>query len=213
LFARYRRHLVPPIPSNEKDQRNTSIMPMTVEFTKTEIADVLEVKTGQFDDDRGFFTETYSLPTWEAGGFDKVFVQDNLSRSCKGTLRGMHYQLSTRGMGKLVRVVRGAVFDVAVDLRRKSPTFGKWVGRTLSAENGLSLWVPVGFAHGFIALEDETLVWYKCTGAHAPETERSLRYSDPSVAVEWPIKPTVISQKDADAPLLADAEYDFVYEK
>lgn len=188
-------------------------MPMSVEFTKTEIADVLEVRTGQFEDDRGFFTETYSLPTWKAGGFDGVFVQDNLSRSCKGTLRGMHYQLSTHGMGKLVRVVRGAVFDVAVDLRRDSPTFGKWLGRTLSSENGLSLWVPVGFAHGFVALQDETLVWYKCTGAHAPEAERSLLYSDPGVAIEWPIEPTAISAKDLDAPRLADAEYDFVYEK
>jgi dTDP-4-dehydrorhamnose 3,5-epimerase len=176
---------------------------MPVEFTKTEIADVLEVKTGRFDDDRGFFTETYSLPTWKSGGFEGVFVQDNLSRSRKGTLRGMHYQLSSHGMGKLVRVVHGAVFDVAVDLRTGSPTFGKWVGRTLSDENGLSLWVPVGFAHGFVALENDTLVWYKCTGAHAPESERSLHYDDPSVSVE---------QKDAEAPLLADAEYDFVYE-
>ena len=186
-------------------------MPMSVEFTETEIADVLEVKTAQFEDDRGFFTETYSLPMWRAGGFEAVFVQDNLSQSRKGTLRGMHYQLATHGMGKLVRVVRGSVFDAAVDLRQGSPTFGKWVGRTLSGENGLALWVPVGFAHGFVALEDETLVWYKCTGAHAPEAERSLRYSDPSVAVEWPIEPTIISPKDADAPLLADADYDFVH--
>ena len=187
-------------------------MPMPVEFTKTEIADVLEVKTGRFDVDRGFFTETYSLPTWKAGGFGGLFVQDNLSRSRKGTLRGMHYQLSNRGMGKLVRVVQGAVFDVAVDLRTGSPTFGKWVGRTLSGENGLSLWVPVGFAHGFVALEDDTFVWYKCTGTHSPESERSMHYDDPTVSVEWPLAPTIISQKDAEAPLLADAEYDFVYE-
>jgi dTDP-4-dehydrorhamnose 3,5-epimerase len=185
---------------------------MSVEFTKTEIPDVLEVKTGQFDDNRGFFTETYSLPMWAAEGFSGTFVQDNLSRSCKGTLRGMHYQLSTHGMGKLVRVVTGSVFDVAVDLRVGSPTFGQSVGRTLSAENGLALWVPVGFGHGFLALEDETNVWYKCTGAHAPEAERSLRYNDPAIAVEWPIEPSVISGKDADAPLLADADYDFVYE-
>jgi len=187
-------------------------MPMPVAFKKTEIPDVLEVTTGRFDDDRGFFTETYALPTWSAGGFEGTFVQDNLSLSKKGTLRGMHYQLSDRGMGKLVRVVRGAIFDVAVDLRRGSPTFGKWVGRTLSGEGSMALWVPVGFAHGFVALEDDSYVWYKCTGAHAPEAERSLRYSDPSVGVEWPIEPTVISQKDADAPLLADADYDFVHE-
>ena len=187
-------------------------MPMPVEFKQTEIPDVLEVKTGRFDDDRGFFTETYSLPTWSAAGFDGVFVQDNLSLSKKGTLRGMHYQLSTHGMGKLVRAVQGSVFDVAIDLRRGSPTFGKWVGRTLSGEDSTALWVPVGFAHGFVALEDDSYVWYKCTGAHAPEAERSLRYSDPSVGVEWPIEPTIISQKDADAPLLADAEYDFAHE-
>ena len=108
-------------------------------------------------------------------------------------------------------MVTGAIFDVGVDLRKGSLTFGKWVGRTLRVDAGMALYLPVGFAHGFVALEDETLVWYKCTGAHAPEAERSLRYSDPSVAVEWPIEPTVISQKDADAPLLADAEYDFVY--
>jgi dTDP-4-dehydrorhamnose 3,5-epimerase len=185
---------------------------MSVEFKKTEIPDVLEIETGRFDDDRGFFTETYALPTWSAGGFDEVFVQDNLSRSKKGTLRGMHYQLSTHGMGKLVRAVQGSVFDVAVDLRRGSPTFGKWVGRTLSGEDSKALWVPVGFAHGFVALEDDSYVWYKCTGAHAPEAERSLRYSDPTVGVEWPIEPTVISQKDAEAPLLADADYDFVHE-
>jgi len=184
---------------------------MSVELTKTEIEDVLEVKTGQFDDDRGFFTETYSLPVWTNAGFEGTFVQDNLSKSSKGTLRGLHYQLSTHGMGKLVRVVSGAVFDVAVDLRRGSPSFGKWVGRTLSAENGIALWVPVGFAHGFVALEDDTLVWYKCTGSHAPEAERAVRYSDPNIGVEWPIEPTVVSQKDEDAPLLADAEYDFVY--
>jgi dTDP-4-dehydrorhamnose 3,5-epimerase len=187
-------------------------MPMPVEFAKTEIADVLEVKTGRFDDDRGFFTETYSLPVWKAAGFEGIFVQDNLSLSRKGTLRGMHYQLSSHGMGKLVRVVKGAVFDVAVDLRRGSPSFGKWVGRTLSDENSLTLWIPVGFAHGFVALEEDTLVWYKCSGAHAPEAERSLNYRDPEVAIEWPLEPTIISQKDAEAPLLGDAEYDFVYD-
>lgn len=186
-------------------------MPMPVEFSKTEIEDVLEVKTGLFEDDRGFFTETYSLPVWQAGGFDGVFVQDNLSRSAKGTLRGMHYQLSTHGMGKLVRVVKGSVFDVAVDLRKGSPSFGKWVGRTLSDENALSLWIPEGFAHGFVALEEDTLVWYKCTGSHAPEAERALNYRDPEVAIEWPIEPTIISAKDADAPMFGDVESDFVY--
>jgi len=188
-------------------------MPMPVEFKKTEIPDVLEINTGIFEDDRGFFTETYSLPVWKKEGFLGSFVQDNLSRSTKGTLRGMHYQLSTRGMGKLVRVVQGSVFDVAVDLRKGSPTFGRWVGRTLSGENGVALWVPVGFAHGFVALEDDTFVWYKCTGVHAPEAERSLYFKDSRVAIAWPFEPTVISEKDAEAPRLENAEYDFVYEE
>jgi dTDP-4-dehydrorhamnose 3,5-epimerase len=104
------------------------------------------------------------------------------------------------------------VFDVAVDLRRGSPTFGNWVGRTLSGRDSSALWIPVGFAHGFVALEDDTLVWYKCTGAHAPEAERSLNYRDPQVAIAWPLEPTIISRKDAEAPLLADADYDFLYE-
>jgi len=186
-------------------------MPMPVEFKKTEIEDVLEVRTGLFEDERGFFTETYSQPMWAAGGFDGIFVQDNLSRSAKGTLRGMHYQLSSHGMGKLVRVVRGAVFDVGVDLRRGSPSFRRWVGRTLTGDDPTALWIPEGFAHGFVALEPDTLVLYKCTRAHAPDAERSLNYADPEVAIEWPIEPTVISQKDADAPMLPDAEYDFVY--
>ena len=186
-------------------------MPMSVEFSETEINGVLVVKSGIFHDERGFFTETHSQKMWSEGGFDEVFVQDNLSRSAKGTLRGMHYQLSTAGMGKLVRVVTGSIFDVAVDLRKGSPTFGKSVGRELSGENGLALWVPVGFAHGFVALEEDTYVWYKCTGVHAPDAERALNYKDPDVSIEWPIEPSIVSKKDAVAPALGEAEYDFVY--
>lgn len=187
-------------------------MPMPVEITQTEIPDVLVVKTGIFSDHRGFFSESYSRNMWAKEGFNETFVQDNLSRSSKGVLRGMHYQLSAHGMGKLIRVVTGAVFDAAVDLRKGSPTFGKWVGRELSGANGLSLWVPAGFAHGFVALEDDTHVWYKCTGHHAPEAERALNYKDPDVGIAWPIEPSVISEKDAAAPMLAGAEYDFDYE-
>lgn len=186
-------------------------MPMPVEMTPTEIPHVLEIKTGIFHDHRGFFSETYSQPVWENAGFNGNFLQDNLSCSKKGTLRGMHYQLDPHGMGKLVRVVQGAIFDVAVDLRSESPTLGNWVGKTLSAENGLALWVPNGFAHGFVALEDDTLVYYKCTGVHVPEAERSLSYKDPEVAIEWPLEPTIVSDKDENAPSLGDAEYNFVY--
>lgn len=185
-------------------------MPMAAKIDPTEIASVLEIHTGLFEDDRGFFSESYSREMWRQAGFDEVFVQDNLSKSCRGTLRGMHYQLEPHGMGKLVRCVRGAVFDVAVDLREDSPTYGKWVGRELSERNHLSLWVPVGFAHGFVALEDETLVHYKCTAIHTPEAERALSYKDPQVAIEWPLEPNIISEKDAKAPLLADVEANFV---
>ncbi|HEO70526.1 MAG TPA: dTDP-4-dehydrorhamnose 3,5-epimerase, partial [Candidatus Hydrogenedentes bacterium] len=136
---------------------------------------------------------------------------DNLSLSAKGTLRGMHYQIEPHAMGKLVRAITGAVFDVAVDLRRGSPTFGKWVGRMLSEGNPAAMWVPPGFAHGFVALEDHTLVYYKCTRLYAPQAERSLSYADPEVGIEWPMQPTVISPKDAEAPLLREADYNFTY--
>jgi len=186
-------------------------MPMPVSFEPTEIPAVLEVRTGRFDDERGFFSESYSSEMWARGGFKERFVQDNLSRSCRGTLRGMHYQLEPDGMGKLVRCIQGAIYDVAVDLRAGSPTYAQWVGRELSGENGLSLWVPIGFAHGFVALEDETLVHYKCTSMHAPESERALSYRDPDVAIEWPLLPTVISVKDEEAPRLAEVEANFSF--
>lgn len=184
-------------------------MPMPVEITPTEIPDVLIVKTGVFQDDRGYFSESYSKRMWAEAGFEEHFVQDNLSCSKKGTLRGLHYQILPEGMGKLVRCVRGAIFDVAVDLRSGSATFGQWVGRELSGENHLSLWVPVGFAHGFVALEDDSIVHYKCSGHHAPDCERSLNYADPDVGIQWPLSPTIISQKDQDAPMLEQAEYNF----
>jgi dTDP-4-dehydrorhamnose 3,5-epimerase len=186
-------------------------MPMPVTVTPTAIPDVLVAQTAVARDDRGFFAETWSSAMFAKAGLDVRFEQDNLSGSRRGTLRGLHYQLSTHGMGKLVRVLRGSVFDVAVDIRRGSPTFGQWVAETLTEENRRALWVPVGFAHGFLALEDDTHVLYKCTSIHAPEAERAIRYDDASIGVEWPIEPSLVSQKDADAPLLADAEYDFVY--
>ncbi len=178
---------------------------MSVLFTPTEIPAVMLVESSVYADERGFFTETHNVKTWAEEGFHETFVQDNLSLSAKGTLRGMHYQIAPHGMGKLVRAVRGSVFDVAVDLRKNAPTFGKWVGRTLSEENGAALWVPVGFAHGFLALEDDSLVYYKCTGVHTPAAERSLVYSDAAVGIAWPFAPTRVTQKDMAAPLLKDA--------
>jgi dTDP-4-dehydrorhamnose 3,5-epimerase len=186
---------------------------MPVKVTPTEIEDVVLVESRLFRDGRGYFTEVYSAHSFTDAGLPTEFAQDNLSKSAKGTLRGLHYQNEPNGQGKLVTALTGAIFDVAVDLRRGSPTFGKWVGRELRGESGLALWVPVGFAHGFVALEDDTLVFYKCTTRWAPESERSLLYNDAAIGIEWPIAPTRISPKDAEAPGLGEAEYNFDYRR
>jgi dTDP-4-dehydrorhamnose 3,5-epimerase len=188
-------------------------MPMPLKITPLEIPDVLVVETGMIRDDRGFFAETYSAKVLESHGFTETFKQDNLSSSRKGTLRGLHYQLEPHGMGKLVRVLSGSAFDVAVDIRRGSPTFGKWVSRILTLENREALWVPAGFAHGFLALEDATLLFYKCTTTHTPEAERAIHYADPDIGIKWPIEPTLVAPKDAAAPSLEKAEYNFVYSR
>ena len=186
-------------------------MPMPVTIEPAPLDGLLIVKTGVFQDERGFFSESYSRDMWKAAGFEESFVQDNLSKSRKGTLRGMHYQIQPEGMGKLVRCIQGSVFDVAVDLRQGSPSFGKWFGLELTGENHLALWVPAGFAHGFVALSDDSLVHYKCTGHHAPTYERALNYACPKVGIEWPMAPSVITQKDQDAPMLDDVDTNFVY--
>ena len=187
-------------------------MSLPVTMRKTELPGVLLIESPVFRDERGFFTEAYSRKTWEALGFDGTFVQDNISQSRKGTLRGMHYQLEPHGMGKLIRVVSGAAFDVAVDLRDNSPTRGKWFGYELTPSSGVCMWIPSGFAHGFLALEDDTLVYYKCTEFYCPEAERSLSYACPKTAIDWPLEPAVISKKDAEAPFIGDAESNFVYQ-
>lgn len=160
-----------------------------------------------FGDERGFFMESWNAAAFAAAGLDLSFCQDNHSRSQKGVLRGMHFQ-NPGPQGKLVRVVRGAVFDAVVDLRRSSPTFGKWTGVTLSAENKRMFWVPEGFAHGFLTLEDDTDFLYKCTTPYAPQNEASLAWDDPDVGIEWPldgIEPK-LSTKDADGVRLADVK-------
>ncbi len=186
-------------------------MPMPVTIHETAIPGALVVETGIARDERGHFTEVYSELTFDQAGFSAHFMQDNLSMSRKGVLRGLHYQINPHAMGKLVRVLQGSVFDVAVDLRQGSPTFGQWIGETLSAENARALWVPEGLAHGFLALEDDTLALYKCTGVHTPEAERAVAYNDPDIGVAWPIEPTLISGKDKAAPLLREAEHNFTY--
>lgn len=160
-----------------------------------------------FGDERGFFMESWNAAAFAQAGLDLSFCQDNHSRSQKGVLRGMHFQ-NPGPQGKLVRVVRGAVFDAVVDLRRSSPTFGKWTGVTLSAENKRMFWVPEGFAHGFLTLEDDTDFLYKCTAPYAPQNEASLAWDDPAVGIEWPLDgiEVKLSAKDATGVALADVK-------
>ncbi len=174
-------------------------------IVKTAIADLLIIEPRVFGDDRGFFMETWNEGGFREAGLDLTWVQDNHSHSQKGVLRGLHFQ-NPGPQGKLVRVTRGAVFDVAVDLRKSSETFGKWVGMELTAENKRMFWVPEGFAHGFLTLTDSTDFIYKCTAPYSPQTEHTLAWDDPAVGVEWPdlgIAPA-LSEKDKVGLALAD---------
>ena len=178
-----------------------------MKVTPTAIADVLIIEPKVFGDARGFFYESFNQKAFnEATGTDHQFVQDNHSRSSKGVLRGLHYQIQ-HPQGKLVRVVRGSVFDVAVDIRKRSPTFGQWVGVELSEDNHRQLWVPPGFAHGFLVLSDTAEFLYKTTDYYAPAHERSLLWNDPDVGVAWPITgEPQLAAKDAAAKRLDEAE-------
>ena len=176
--------------------------------TPTEIPDVLLIEPRVFGDDRGFFYESFNSRTFaEKTGLDVTFVQDNHSRSARGVLRGLHYQVR-QPQGKLVRVIAGEVFDVAVDLRRSSPTFGKSVCVTLSAENKRQLWIPPGFAHGFLVTSDSADFLYKTTDYYAPEHEHAIRWDDPDLAIAWPLEgiEPQISAKDAAAKSFRDSE-------
>ncbi len=172
-------------------------------FTPTQIPEVILVEPRVFRDDRGFFLETFHVERYREGGIDLPFVQDNHSKSVARTLRGLHAQ-ETKPQGKLVRAVEGEIWDVAVDIRRGSPTFKQWVGVTLSADNFRQLWVPPGFAHGFCVLSESAQVEYKCTDLYDREDELGLRWNDPEFAIAWPIDDPLLSAKDADAPDLAD---------
>ena len=178
-----------------------------MKVTATAIPEVLLIEPRVFGDDRGFFYESYNRRAFrEAAGIDPEFVQDNHSRSARNVLRGLHYQVR-QPQGKLVRVVAGEVWDVAVDLRRSSPTFGRWVGVTLSAANRRMLWVPVGFAHGFVVVSDGAEFLYKTTDYYAPEHERSLLWNDPALAIPWPLQgEPILKPGDANGTPLARAE-------
>jgi dTDP-4-dehydrorhamnose 3,5-epimerase len=173
---------------------------------KTTLPDVLLLEPKVFGDARGFFLESWNRKTFAELGLDLDFVQDNHSRSSKGVLRGLHYQLN-EPQGKLVRAVSGAVFDVAVDLRRSSPHFGQWEGYELSAENQRMLWIPPGFGHGFLVLSDSVDFLYKTTAYYAPQWDRGIRWDDPQIAVKWPLEVVpALSSKDQALPFLKDAE-------
>ncbi len=179
-----------------------------MEFESTRLPEVVLLKPQVFGDARGYFFESWQQQQFASAGIDARFVQDNHSHSVRHTLRGLHYQLQ-QPQGKLVRVTRGEVFDVAVDIRRSSPRFGLWVGALLNDRNHHMLWVPPGFAHGYVALSDEIDFLYKCTDFYAPQHERAIRWDDPQIGVLWPLSvgPTpILSAKDAAAPLLKDAE-------
>ena len=177
--------------------------------TPLAIPDVVLIEPKVFGDDRGFFLESFNQQVFnEATGTDFTFVQDNHSRSRKGVLRGLHYQLPPHAQGKLVRVVRGAVFDVAVDIRKGSPTFGQWVGAELTEDNHRQLWLPPGFAHGFLVLSDSADFLYKATSCYAPQSDRGIAWDDPAIGIQWPQLDVALSLSDKDLkqPLLADAE-------
>ena len=184
-----------------------------MKFVKLEIPDVIVIEPDILGEARGFFFETYKKNEFAANGINVDFVQDNMSSSTKNVLRGLHYQLDPMAQGKLVRVVVGEVFDVAVDIRKGSPYFGKWAGHKLSAENGKSMYVPPGFAHGFCVLSDLAVFHYKCTNYYSKENERGLLWNDSGIGIEWTVSENevILSDKDKNAVGLSDIETNFIY--
>ncbi len=180
-----------------------------MEIVKTPIEGLLVIKPNVFEDERGYFFESYNREIFLKHGLDLNFVQDNESKSKKGVLRGMHFQNPPFAQGKLVRVVRGAVLDVAVDIRKGSPTYGKWHSVMLSGDNKQMYWIPAGFAHGFLTLEDETVFFYKCTNVYNKEAEGCIRWNDPDLAIDWGTGSPVISDRDGNAPFFKDFKSDF----
>lgn len=175
--------------------------------TETALPGVLLLEPRVFHDERGWFLETWRLDRYAAAGVAGPFVQDNVSRSRRGVLRGLHFQ-QPHPQGKLVSVLHGSVWDVAVDVRRGSPEFGRWVGYELSARNARQLWIPEGFAHGFVVLSEEAVFQYKCTDVYQPHAERTLRWDDPGLAIDWPVRDPVVSEKDVQGRLLREVPAD-----
>jgi len=184
-------------------------MPFT--SRKLSISDVILFEAKSFSDERGFFIELFKESVFKESGIDSHFVQDNFSHSKKGVLRGLHYQKKPKAQAKLVTALKGKIFDVGVDIRKGSPTYGKWVGEILSDQNNRLLYFPEGFAHGFLVLSEEADVLYKVNQEYSPENERGILWSDIDVGVNWPISKPVVNEIDAQQPLLKDADNDFSY--
>lgn len=182
-----------------------------MEIIKTPIQDLIIINPRVFNDARGFFCETYNAQRYQEAGITQNFCQDNMSKSSYGVIRGLHYQLNPHSQSKLVSVVQGAVWDVAVDLRKDSPTFGQWYGVELTEENHLQFLIPQGFAHGFSVLSETAVFTYKCDDFYSPTLERGLAYNDPTLNIDWkiPADKAVISEKDTKHPFLKDAEINF----
>ncbi|RLD87755.1 MAG: dTDP-4-dehydrorhamnose 3,5-epimerase [Bacteroidetes bacterium] len=175
-----------------------------MEIVETRISDLYVVKPTVFKDNRGYFFESYNKEVFLRSGIDQNFVQDNESKSAKGVLRGLHFQKPPFAQGKLVRVIKGAVRDVAVDLRKSSPTYGQWASIDLTEDNKWMYWVPPGFAHGFITLEDDTVFFYKCTNVYNKSSEGAIRWDDPDLNIDWGVENPLLSDKDKVSPLFKD---------
>ena len=184
---------------------------MPFAFKRLEIPGVVLIEPRVFEDERGFFMETYKMPDFVAAGIKGNFVQENHSRSSKGILRGLHYQNPPFEQGKLVRAIRGKIFDVAVDIRKGSPTWGKWIGVVLSEENRNIIYVPAGFAHGFCVLSKIAEVFYKTTNVYSAESEAGIIWNDEDLNIQWPVKDPILSQKDEKLPSLKNADIRFYY--
>ena len=185
--------------------------PLAFMFTKLEIPAVVAIQPSVATDKRGYFLESYKESEFARGGITTRFVQENTSFSAKGVIRGLHYQLNPHAQAKLVGVASGDILDVAVDVRVGSPTYGRWVGHRLSSENHTMLFVPVGFAHGFCVLSESAFVCYRVSREYAPGSERGVRWSDSTLAIEWPVRNPIVSEKDSSLPILREAENNFRY--
>ena len=180
-----------------------------MQVTQTKLPGLLVIDPKVFGDERGYFFESFNEETYKAAGLIERFVQDNESRSGKGVLRGLHFQEPPYAQGKLVRVARGAVMDVSVDIRKNSPTYGEWVAYELSEHNKRQLWIPPGFAHGFATLEDDTIFIYKCSNVYKKESENSIRWNDPELNIEWGIEDPIVSEKDKSSPFFKELNSPF----